>query len=793
VAVGAGCAATLAYNNTPPRRKLLADSRGVDPASFDNRPIDIRRASQSGRVDDTGKQRAFVSNSERSNQAPPSQTKGHQGLPGANSTTSENTPAGEPILATIFERFARFDISGLTESLTKIIVPSWALALPNALHKLQDELSLAPWSVSWEIWEQAHDPQVNPEIVWDASVRISNDLCLEEQQYLEKRKPNIAKALARYLDVPESEVHPDDVPVIAMCGSGGGLRALVAGTSSYLSAQQDGLFDCATYTAGVSGSCWLQTLYYSSIGQTSYGRLIDHFKERLGVHIAFPPAALSLLSQAPTNKFLLSGIIEKLKGVPNAEFGLVDIYGTLLAARLLVPKGELRVSDWDLKISNQRYFVDDGDQPLPIYAAVRHEIPITPQDRRESLPDAKRPTSKNDYFQWFEWTPYEFFSEELSAGIPTWAVGREFNGGQNVTRENGLFLPEIKIPLMLVGPLDMNESHNHDTNERQGIWGSAFCATLSHYYKEIRPVILGSTIGGSLDALLTGKDEDMTKVHPFDPASIPNFALGLRGQLPPTCPESIHQESHLRLMDAGMSNNLPIYPLLRPGRGIDVVIAFDASAEAKKDNWIKVVEGYARQRQIKGWPMGAGWPPESETSEEIAEELKQVEDRGQQPDALKNQKQKAPPGNDLSHCTVWIGSKTEHTADQEPPPCKRLDAEDEAHDTHVMSSDAGIAVIYFPLTANDKVPGVDPQKSDFLSTWNFVYTPEEIESVVSLAKANFEEGKEQTRRTIRAVWMRKRDARLEEEKHARNMRKRLRMRKGQPLGTIGVGEGDHFS
>jgi phospholipase A2 len=110
-----------------------------------------------------------------------------------------------------------------------------------------------------------------------------------------------------------------------------------------------------------------------------------------------------------------------------------------------------------------------------------------------------------------------------------------------------------------------------------------------------------------------------------------------------------------------------------------------------------------------------------------------------------------------------------------------------------MSSDAGIAVIYFPLTANEKVPGVDPQKSDFLSTWNFVYTPDEIERVVALAKANFEEGKEQTRRTIKAVWMRKRNARLEEEKKAKEMRRRLRMRRGEKLGSVGVGEGDHFS
>ena len=117
------------------------------------------------------------------------------------------------------------------------------------------------------------------------------------------------------------------------------------------SAQEAGLFDCVTYTAGVSGSCWLQTLYYSSIGRQSLRHIINHLKDRIGVHIAYPPAALSLLNQAPTNKFLLSGLVEKLRGVPDADFGLVDVYGLLLAARLLVPKGELGVSDLDLKVN----------------------------------------------------------------------------------------------------------------------------------------------------------------------------------------------------------------------------------------------------------------------------------------------------------------------------------------------------------------------------------------------------------------------------------------------------------
>lgn len=44
-----------------------------------------------------------------------------------------------------------------------------------------------------------------------------------------------ARALAKYLEIPEADVDPRDVPTIAVCGSGGGLRALVAGAASYLS------------------------------------------------------------------------------------------------------------------------------------------------------------------------------------------------------------------------------------------------------------------------------------------------------------------------------------------------------------------------------------------------------------------------------------------------------------------------------------------------------------------------------------------------------------------------------
>lgn len=135
------------------------------------------------------------------------------------------------------------------------------------------------------------------------------------------------------------------------------------------------------------------------------------------MHIAFPPDALELLSSAPTNKHLLSGLVEKAKGTPDAEFGIVDIYGALLGARLLVPKGELSVDEYDFKVSNQRRFTDNGSQPLPIYTAVRHEIPLVEQTQTNDPVEATAQARKEAWFQWFEFTPYEFWCEEVIASV----------------------------------------------------------------------------------------------------------------------------------------------------------------------------------------------------------------------------------------------------------------------------------------------------------------------------------------------------------------------------------------
>ena len=111
--------------------------------------------------------------------------------------------------------------------------------------------------------------------------------------------------------------------------------------------------------------------------------------------------------------------------------GIVDIFGTLVSSRILVPANELDVRDDWLKLSNQRKYIDDGSEPLPIYTAVRHEIPVKTASKDEKEKETKNGEGLKDlgstgdntldvvgekhqdlqrardesWFQWFELTP----------------------------------------------------------------------------------------------------------------------------------------------------------------------------------------------------------------------------------------------------------------------------------------------------------------------------------------------------------------------------------------------------
>ncbi|KAK9378374.1 acyl transferase/acyl hydrolase/lysophospholipase [Kockiozyma suomiensis] len=660
-----------------------------------------------------------------------------------------------------------------------------AISLPGWVRKVQSILNTDDKSsLGYEIVQDSMDETLNPEVGWGpAHVRLGRQLGEDEQQFLRQRKIFTKKALAKYLGIPEASINDADIPTIAVTGSGGGYRAMI-GTAGYLrSLQTSGLLDCVTYLGGVSGSTWLMALMYT-LADFKTDALIEHVKARVNTHIALLPVALDLCTKAPTDKFLLHGLIEKVH-YNYAEVRLSDVYGILLAARLLVPADEMIVDRNALKISNQRAIVDTGAVPFPIYTAVRHEIGLT-EDEQSKVDDAntveaesKKEQVENDskrqsWFQWFEITPYEVGSEEVSAWVPTWSIGRRWHNGTSIDAP----VPEPNLTLLL------------------GTFGSAFCATLSHFYKEVRPALGEFGVTQALDALVKENDEDLKGVHPIQPAGIPNYLLGLKPYLPSTCPESLFSSKEIELMDAGMDNNLAVYPMLRPEREVDMIIAFDCSANLSEVKWLELTAGYTKKRGILGWPVEAGWPKgdsleedmrEFEKQDEIPEIKDAIEKVTQEKNALSSttavpqgkrdlrsllprrpsKKKEQQRQKTLGPVSIWTGVVGEKSQDRdvpEPPEPQTIDEE-----YKLQSPDAGITLVYCPLLPNSKVPGVDPDESPYMSTWNFIYSPEEVDKVVELAGTNFSEGEERVRRAVRLIYERKRKIRIEREQKVKDL------------------------
>jgi len=77
----------------------------------------------------------------------------------------------------------------------------------------------------------------------------------------------------------------------------------------------------------------------------------------------------------------------------------------------------------------------------------------------------------------------------------------------------------------------------------------------------------------------------MSLIHPLSPSCFPNPIYKLPNPEPEA--ELFSQRKNIYLNDAGMDNNLPLYPLLRPGRNIDVILAFDSSADIESVPWFE--------------------------------------------------------------------------------------------------------------------------------------------------------------------------------------------------------------
>lgn len=461
------------------------------------------------------------------------------------------------------------------------------------------------------------DVRTYPEIGLDALVRRARSLHPDEQRFVKLRRQRIScsgdKSLHRFLGLAEGEtVDSRDVPLIALGGSGGGYRAMY-GLAAFISTSKKlGLWDCLTWTGGVSGSCWTLAGYYTFAKQ-DISKLLKHYLS-VAEELSHPLSIRALNTVARSSQgvyFLVGPLVRKAK---SGNIGLVvmDLYATLTTTyQFLSRKPGAKLSRATFQFSKvwQRARLDQAAEPMPLLTAVRkappnetgvephadssiskgrpptraldqHEMQLPhllpPHLRRiaiasKSLPDLAEDDEfvvmdsslANGFFQWFEISPLEIGNTDFQGYIPTWAWGRTFASGQSIDRR-----PEPSLSLLL------------------GQCTSAPAGPLTGYVSALLATIPKGTLMSRallvLNNFIRMKRWEQFWGNPIRAGHDPNPFYGV-----PSKPIRVHNEitwepqTRIRLMDGGMSNNLPNHVLARPQRHADIIIAFDASSDVQ--------------------------------------------------------------------------------------------------------------------------------------------------------------------------------------------------------------------
>ncbi len=363
-------------------------------------------------------------------------------------------------------------------------------------------------------------------------VRGSTDISNREKKFLKTRKPIVKTSLEKFLGIQLSD---DQVPTIAICGSGGGVRAQLSTLGFLLGAEELGLIDCATYIAGVSGSTWAIGPWLASMFS------VEGFKNYLVSRLTVDPFKGDIKHQLNPKKGMK--ILFK-KFIFNQPMSLVDIYGGILGKHFF---SGFSKHPHNIDLLGQSKKADLGKIPLPIYTSVI--------------------TKKDPIYRWWEFTPYEFGSDYLGGYIPERASGHSFVDGK--TKKVG---PVLTLEFIL------------------GTCGSAFAVNGQEVFDK---VIKNVTVGLFKNVLEKIISQDLGTKR-LAPAKVKNFTRGLQ-YLPR------RNEDILTLIDAGLAINIPIPPLLREPRKVDIIMVFDASGDLKrgKASQLNKAKEYADKMGLK--------------------------------------------------------------------------------------------------------------------------------------------------------------------------------------------------
>ncbi|XP_054256032.1 cytosolic phospholipase A2 epsilon-like [Indicator indicator] len=243
-------------------------------------------------------------------------------------------------------------------------------------------------------------------------VRLDFDLCMEEKNFLQKRRKFVASALKKALHL-EQDLQDHEVPVIAVMTTGGGTRALTSLLGNLLGLQKLDLLDAISYITGSSGSTWTLSHLYQS---PDWSRK-DLSKPISEVRRHMTKCKLSCFSLESLKYYDKELKLRKQEGY---QISSIDFWGLLLEKALSDGKNNHKLSD-------EQQALSQGQNPLPIYMVL----------------NIKQDYSLSEFKEWVEFTPYEVGFLKYGASIRAEDFGSEFFMGRLMKK-----LPESRICFM---------------------------------------------------------------------------------------------------------------------------------------------------------------------------------------------------------------------------------------------------------------------------------------------------------------------------------------------------------
>ncbi|KAK2910840.1 hypothetical protein Q8A67_002973 [Cirrhinus molitorella] len=224
----------------------------------------------------------------------------------------------------------------------------------------------------------ASEPQESGE------VRIGHSLNINEEEFVAKRRNTVLQCLQKF-NICCSQ---DKVPNIALLGSGGGQRAMVAFLESLVQLDKAGLLDCILYLCGVSGSTWcMASLYQEPDWSTKLEAVKAKIVERLS-----GPGVTWTEKLAKLKKYYMKD-----------SFSLTDLWAVLFVTSYVKEIDEQTLTDqWD----------QHSKDPYPIYAVIDKQC----KRREEGDP-------------WLEISPHEAGYSLTGAFVETSSFGSQFDNG----------------------------------------------------------------------------------------------------------------------------------------------------------------------------------------------------------------------------------------------------------------------------------------------------------------------------------------------------------------------------